>query len=388
MRLFVVPILLLVMLLPDLYIDSHFFRRRHASWRKRLAWWSPVILLLAFLGVLTSVNTFEPQNMHWLNLFLLLFGVLFIPKFLFSVFSLAGLLICKLVHSHHNYGNIVGLVTALFGLYIIVYGAAFGMSKLRVRHVDYYSASLPSSFDGYRIVQFSDAHVGTYGGDTSFVSEAVDSINSQSPDAVMFCGDIVNVHPSELHPFLHIFPRLKAPDGVYSVLGNHDYSLYTRISVAQRIADVNEIKARERKFGWHLLLNSHQVIRRGGDSIVVAGEENDGRPPFPALGNIARTMHGVDRSAFVIMLQHDPTSWRTHILPQTQAHLTLSGHTHAMQFQLFGWSPSSWVYREWGGMFTDGGRAISVSKGLGGFIYFRYGAWPEINVITLHKTHQ
>ena len=139
--------------------------------------------------------------------------------------------------------------------------------------------------------------------------------------------------------------------------------------------------------GWQLLLNSHAVIRRGADSIVIAGMENDGNGThFPQLGDIEKTLEGVTGNTFVVMLQHDPTSWQRKILPLSHVQLTLSGHTHAMQFSLFGWSPSSLIYRENNGSYTtDEGRAINVSSGLGGFIPFRFGVPGEIVVITLKK---
>lgn len=386
MRLFAVPIFIMVMLLPDIYIYRHFLKRRKASKAKRIVWWLPAAFLFSYLLILLMINTFEPGNMHWFNLFLLFFGIIFIPKFLFAICSALGCGLCRIFHSHRNYGNLVGILLALCSLFVVVYGATWGMKRFEVRHTDMSFSNLPDAFDGYRIVQFSDAHVGSYGSDTAFMQMVVDSINAQHPDAVMFCGDLENVLPSELYPFLGIFPQIKAADGIYSVMGNHDYSTYThQLSDQQRAADIKETENRQIQFGWNILLNSHRVIRKGNDSIIVAGEENDGLPPFPALGNIHQALRGTAKSNFIIMLQHDPSSWRRHILPESNVQLTLSGHTHAMQFQIFGWSPASLMFKEWGGTYYDGERALSVSKGLGGFIYFRYGAWPEINVITLHK---
>ena len=179
---------------------------------------------------------------------------------------------------------------------------------------------------------------------------------------------------------------IKAKDGVYSVLGNHDYANYIHASPSTKVANERETVRLIRQMGWHLLVNDHVAVRRSSDSIVVAGMANDGDSiHFPRLGDIQKTLNGVNPEAFVTMLEHDPSSWRRKILPESHAQLTLSGHTHAMQFALFGWSPASLIYDEWGGMFFEGDRAINVSTGLGGFIPFRFGMPSEIVVITLRK---
>ena len=214
----------------------------------------------------------------------------------------------------------------------------------------------------------------------------VDDINALKPDAIVFTGDLQNVEPKEIYPFKLLLGSLKAKDGVFSVLGNHDYAYYARhASEAQQAANEQEIVDLERAMGWNVLMNAHHVVRRGSDSIVIAGMENQGRPPFPEKGNIRQTMSGVGQQAFTVMLQHDPSAWRTVILPQSNAQLTLSGHTHAMQFSVFGLSPAALLYKEWGGMYHEGNRAINVSVGMGGFIPFRIGATNEIVVITLHR---
>lgn len=145
-----------------------------------------------------------------------------------------------------------------------------------------------------------------------------------------------------------------------------------------------ETRRLEKMMGWQLLVNEHKVIRRDADSIVIAGLDNDGDgKKFPQRGDVAKALYGVSDSAFVIMAEHDPTCWRRKILPQSKAQLTLSGHTHAMQFMIGSWSPASFIYKEWGGVYFDGSRALSVSTGIGGFIPFRFGVPGEIVVIEL-----
>ena len=142
---------------------------------------------------------------------------------------------------------------------------------------------------------------------------------------------------------------------------------------------------KQHAMGWHLLLNEHAVVRRGQDSMVVAGMENESRKEEQTRGDIRKTMEGVRPGAFTVMLQHDPTAWERTILPQSEAQLTLSGHTHGGQFRFFGWSPAALSYKEWGGFYQENKRAINVSTGLGGFVPFRFGVTPEIVVITLRS---
>ncbi len=382
-----IPILLAI-LLADLFIDLHYLRRAsHHRLRKRLLWWFPGVVMAVFTVYMAMLPDFAPAETGLLNTYLFLLGFLVVPKFEYAFCSVAGWLVRKLsgFRIRHNYGHHVGAAFVAVSWFILIYGATVGFSKLDVRQVEYYSEELPHSFDGYRIVQFSDAHVGTYlNGRRHILEKAIDSINAQKADMVVFTGDLQNMRPSEIRPLAPILSRLHAKDGVVSILGNHDYAVYVKDDEKTKEANNRETIDLERQMGWTLLLNEHLTVRRGNDSIVVAGMENDGESMYaPKLGNVAKTLEGLSGNPFTVMLEHDPTCWRRKILPQSKAQLTLSGHTHAMQFELFGWSPASLIYKEWGGMFYEGSRAINVSTGLGGFMPFRFGVPGEIVVITL-----
>ncbi len=392
-----IPILLAI-LLPDLYLYLRFIRRVADKSRKRRR--ALVLLLPSAVMVVATVSLvasreFAPRDFSLMNVYLLLLSLLVVPKCVFVLCSSLGHLCSRLVRLSfgdkgrpgRNYGNILGLLLVATIWYVVIYGSTAGFHQVKVRHVEYASPDLPESFDGYRLVHFSDVHAGTYGtGRQWLLQEFVDSINSQDADAIMFTGDLQNRVPDEILPHMSILGSLKSRDGVYSVLGNHDYAKYIVADAATKRSNELKTAALERQMGWQLLVNENVPIRRGSDSIVVAGMANDGDGiHFPQLGDLRSTLRGVGEGAFVVMLQHDPSSWRRKILPGSRAQLTLSGHTHAMQFGLFGWSPASWVYTEWGGLFLEGFRAINVSTGMGGFIPFRFGMPGEIVVVTLRR---
>lgn len=382
-------LLILMAVVPDLYIDRRFLRRikgRRAMLR-RLLWWLPTLGMIAYTMVFVFDRQFAPTNIKILNVYLFLVGLLITPKCLFAICSAIGWGVKKMIRRKANYGNIVGVVMVVLNWYVLFYGSFVGFDQITVREMTYESAELPKAFDGYRIVQFSDAHVGTYiGGREHLLSAVVDTINAQCPDMVVFAGDLQNREPQEIRPFVDVLGGIKAKDGVFSVIGNHDYSDYIEATPDIKAGNEKETRELERKMGWRLLVNEHEVVRRGADSIVIAGLDNDGDgKKFPQRGDVRKALEGVSDSAFVVMAEHDPTCWRRKILPESRAQLTLSGHTHAMQFMIGNWSPASFVYKEWGGLFSEGARALIVSTGIGGFIPFRFGVPGEIVVITMRR---
>ena len=358
----------------------------------------PSLLMIVATVALVMSKDFAPRDFSLMNTYLFLLATIVVPKAIYALCTFLGHITSRTFRTvtkrtHHqprNYGRIVGFILVAAIWYVAVYGCTTGFSQVKVRHVEYRSALLPASFDGYRIVHFSDAHVGTYDASRQhLLQQFADSINAQRADAIVFTGDLQNREPQEIYPHLKTLSSLKAVDGVYSVLGNHDYSNYINADPSTRLANERETMSLEKQMGWRLLVNEHHSICRANDSIVIAGMANDGDGVhFPQNGNVSATLKGVDSKAFVIMLQHDPTAWRRKILPQSNVQLTLSGHTHAMQFSIFGWSPVQLIYREWGGMFYEGSRAINVSTGMGGFIPFRFGVPGEIVVITLRKSNK
>lgn len=379
--------LLLLIILPDLYVDRHYLRKKkgYTLW-KCIFWWMPAIVMVIYTCYLATVRDFAPDPADSLFLYLLLLGLLVFPKVLFALFSFTGWMICRLVNSKKNWGNLIGILLALFIIYVVIYGSTIGLRKLRINNIDYYSADLPPAFDGYRIVQFSDVHVGSYSGRNAKILEKItDSINAQHGDMIVFTGDLQNVRATELDEMQSVLSRLHCKDGVYSVLGNHDYSMYMhRDSATMRMNEIL-LQRKQLSIGWRLLMNEHRTVYRGRDSLVIAGMENDGLPPFPPKGDVGKTLQGVKDGAFVVMLQHDPSAWRRHILPDGRSQLTLCGHTHGGQVKLFGFSAVQLNYSEYSGLYEEGNRAMYITTGVGGFIPFRFGVPAEIAVITLHR---
>lgn len=315
----------------------------------------------------------------------LLNNLILVDVFFLAVLPLLALLLIWRFAGRSWKSLVKGFLAALLLSGIFAYGRFVESRQFTVRHVELSFKDLPQAFDGYRIVQVSDLHAGTLSAD--MVSNIVDSINALHPQLIVLTGDLQNTNSAELTPLLPLLQRLKAPDGIFSVLGNHDYGDYSTFydNDFERTLDIARLVGTQQDLGWIVLMNGHRYLRRGDSRIVVAGMENDGDGHFPAKGDIGRALQGVSRNDFVIMLEHDPTSWRRKILPRCHAQLTLSGHTHGGQMSLFGWSPASLKYREVGGLYRNGNRCLFVTTGIGGGIPVRLGVKPEIVEITLRK---
>ena len=274
-----------------------------------------------------------------------------------------------------------GLVALLMPLVVIAYGTLVERNRFEVKELQLEFDDLPQGFDGYRIVHLSDLHARSFSKRTDKIEKAVRKINSLKPDLIAFTGDLITLTPDEIDCIASSLGALEASDGVVSVLGNHDYGTYADTSgiLLQELID------REAALGWNLLLNEHKVLRRDVDSIVVVGVENTSSSHFfPSNGDLNKAAAGTE-GAFRIVLTHDPMHWESEILGQDYA-LTLSGHTHAMQLSLFGWSPSSLVFRHSDGLYTEGAQHLYVNAGLGETIFpARIGARPEITLITLRR---
>ena len=276
-----------------------------------------------------------------------------------------------------------GLISLIIPPLAVAYGAFWGRNKFEVKNVEIKLDNIPESFDGYRIVHISDIHSRSFEGREEHLKKAVEKINSLDADLIAFTGDLISMAPSELNSTAPFLKELSAKDGIVSILGNHDYCQYTNVDQSTKDKYLEELIEREREMGWNLLLNENRIIRRGCDSIAIIGVENTSPSRhFPSKGDLSKASKGTE-GTFRILLSHDPLHWEDEILGKNYP-LTLSGHTHAMQVSLFGWSPSGLIFNQDKGLYTKGRQHLYVNIGLGETIFpARIFANPEITLITL-----
>lgn len=398
-------ILILALLLPDMYIYLVYIVKKTRSIMWRSIYWLPTVVLAAiyvYYIYMTGDNALSrhPQGIGRLAVAVMLFAV---PKTVFMLCSLLGILmrgISRLLSylifrspfrqprfpfvAHRLPYTLLGLVLGGICFVNILYGAVAGITRFEVKQVEYRSDKLPEGFDGYRILQLSDIHIGSWQGNPEAIRQLVNLANGQKADLIVFTGDLVNQQSHELDDFTEILSQLHAPDGVYSILGNHDYGTYYRWrNPKEETANLERLIGQQKEMGWKMLNNTHDILHHKGDSIALIGVENDGEPPFSQFADLPQAMQGTE-GMFRILLSHNPTHWRREVLPDSDIELTLSGHTHAMQMEIFGHSLASLIYPEWSGMYYEGKRALYVNVGIGYVgLPFRFGAWPEITVIKL-----
>ena len=274
----------------------------------------------------------------------------------------------------------------------LLYGMYKGKYNFRIHNQTLFFKTLPQEFDGFTILQISDLHVGSF---TNYerVEEAVKLIQAQHKDIIVFTGDLVNNRADEMQPWKTLFTTLKAPEGVYSILGNHDYGDYIQWpSTTAKTKNLEALKTIHSEMGWDLLCNTSRTLTRGNAVLEIVGVENWGKGSFKKAGDLNQALKHTSQEGFKILLSHDPSHWdlqvKTH---STNIPLTLSGHTHGMQFGIeipgiVKWSPVKYRYPQWAGLYTFQDKHLYVNRGLGYIGYSgRVGIWPEITSITLKK---
>jgi predicted MPP superfamily phosphohydrolase len=282
-------------------------------------------------------------------------------------------------------------VTVGFGLFgTLLYG--FGNKyKFRVIHQKLKFSNLPKAFHGLRIVHISDIHCGSFF-EQKAIEDGVKMINEQKADLILFTGDIVNNLANELEPHASIFARLESPMGVYSVLGNHDYGDYVRWPEGgtEKRENLERLMELQKNMGWKLLMNEHEILEKDGEKIAIIGIENWGaKVGFKQYGKLHEAYPGTEQIPFKILMSHDPSHWKSQVKKDyPDIDLTLSGHTHGMQFGVevpgLKWSPIQYVYKEWAGLYEEDNMKLYVNRGFGFLGYpGRVGVLPEITVIEL-----
>lgn len=341
-----------------------------SEWPLLLAilWWVPSLLL-----VLAEVGL-QMGFFHKLSVRVLFTTILFsaFPKVVFILFN-AFL------------PWFFALIPALGVIGWFAFGFIEGWKRLELKHITFTSPDLPPYFDGYRLVQITDFHLGSFPPGNDFVQKVVDATNNEEPDMILFTGDLVNNQASEVEPYLETLAQLHASDGIYSIWGNHDYCEYgNNHSIGALKRNRRMLYGYQERLGWHQLMNEHHVVSHGMASIAVIGVENPGQPPFTNRSNLKKAMTGLDPGIFKILLSHDPHHWRREVVGK-KIQLTLAGHTHAGQLKIGKWTPARMAFKEWGGAYRIGEQMLYVSSGIGGSFPFRLGAWPELTVITLKR---
>lgn len=341
-----------------------------SEWPLLLAilWWVPSLLL-----VLAEVGL-QMEFFHKLSVRVLFTTILFsaFPKVVFILFD--AFLPC-----------FFALIPALGVMGWFAFGFIEGWKRLELKHITFTSPDLPPYFDGYRLVQITDFHLGSFPPGNDFVQKVVDATNNEEPDMILFTGDLVNNQASEVEPYLDTLGQLHASDGIYSIWGNHDYCEYgNNHSIGALKRNRRMLYGYQESLGWHQLMNEHHVVSHGMASIAVIGVENPGQPPFTNRSNLKKAMKGLNPDMFKILLSHDPHHWRREVVGK-KIQLTLAGHTHAGQLKIGKWTPARMAFKEWGGAYRIGEQMLYVSSGIGGSFPFRLGAWPELTVITLKR---
>ena len=274
----------------------------------------------------------------------------------------------------------------------MIYGMLRGPNRFNLRNVKISSKDLPAGFDGLKIVQVSDIHIGSFLSSEP-LERAVAMILTEKPDVIFFTGDLVNDRSDEAAPYVDILKKISAPMGVYSILGNHDYGdYYAWKNKEEKAANLDNLKRFQRELGWKLMLNEHTYLEKDGSSIGLIGIENWGaHANFSRYGDMKKATDGFEPRPFNILLSHDPSQWHAQVTPEyPYVDLTLSGHTHGFQFGVeipgFKWSPVQYLYKEWADLYSLGSQNLYVNRGLGWIGYpGRVGILPEITVFELNK---
>ncbi len=268
------------------------------------------------------------------------------------------------------------------------FGIASGAHDYRIRHRRVVLPNLPKSFSGIKIAQLSDIHSGSFFNKTA-VKGGVEMLMAEKPDLVFFTGDLVNNVAEEVKEYVPVFSKVKAPLGVYSTFGNHDYAEYTDLSEAGKQRSRNDLKRAHKEMGWDLLWDENRLITQGSDTLAVLGVQNWGTGRWPKYGNLAKAYKGTEEAPVKLLLSHDPTHWDGQVRPQFgDIDVTFSGHTHGFQFGVeignWRWSPAQYMYKQWADLYQEGNQYLYVNRGFGYLGYpGRVGILPEITIMEL-----
>ena len=360
--------------------------------------------LLFYTVVLERSTSNEPRLMYAIGFFISLFvfqilvtilllgeDIFRIPQGIYAYFSKMPDQVQFLPQRRKLISQIaIGLAAIPFAS--LLYGMFRGKYNFKVLSYKLEYDDLPEAFEGFKIAQISDIHSGSFDNPKK-VQYGVDLVNAQEADVVFFTGDLVNNRAEEILPWIQTFKKINAKHGVYSILGNHDYGDYSPWeSPEAKKKNMEDLKKAQKKMGWDLLLNESRFIEKQGQRIAILGVENWGSGGFKKAGDLNKALSNVAAEDFKILMSHDPSHWEAEVIPHPfNIHLTLSGHTHGMQFGIeipgwIKWSPIKWRYKQWAGIYEKLNQRLNVNRGFGYLAYpGRVGIWPEVTVITLNR---
>ena len=361
--------------------------------------------LLFYTVVLERSTSNEPRLMYAIGFFISLFvfqilvtifllgeDIFRIPQGIYAYFSKMPDQVQFLPQRRKLISQIaIGLAAIPFAS--LLYGMFRGKYNFKVLSYKLEYDDLPEAFEGFKIAQISDIHSGSFDNPKK-VQYGVDLVNAQDADVVFFTGDLVNNRAEEILPWIQTFKKINAKHGVYSILGNHDYGDYSPWeSPEAKKKNMEDLKKAQKKMGWDLLLNESRFIEKQGQRIAILGVENWGSGGFKKAGDLNKALSNVAAEDFKILMSHDPSHWEAEVIPHPfNIHLTLSGHTHGMQFGIeipgwIKWSPIKWRYKQWAGIYEKLNQRLNVNRGFGYLAYpGRVGIWPEVTVITLNRS--
>jgi len=404
-------IFIVIYLIIDFYAFQAFKTISKSKWLYVIYWFITILVMINFLYQLSinfnrSIGLTTSTNQA-IGFFLILFipkiALLFFmlgedifrtPQALFRLFTEGKSIEGNYFPSRRKFISQIALGVAAIPFTSLLYGMYRGKYNYKVLKYTLEFEDLPDAFNGYQITQISDIHSGSFDNKTK-IEYGVDLINQQESDVILFTGDLVNNRAEEMHPWIDTFKKLNAKDGMYSILGNHDYGDYIEWeSDEAKLQNMENLKDVHKQLGFDLLLNENRYLEKNGDKIALIGVENWGAG-FKQVGDLPKAATGINKEDFKILMSHDPSHWQEEVKNNdTHYHLTLSGHTHGMQFGIeipgwIKWSPVKWRYKYWAGVYEEAGRYINVNRGFGFLAYpGRVGIWPEITVITLKKKQQ
>ena len=360
--------------------------------------------LLFYTVVLERSTSNEPRLMYAIGFFISLFvfqilvtilllgeDIFRIPQGIYAYFSKMPDQVQFLPQRRKLISQIaIGLAAIPFAS--LLYGMFRGKYNFKVLSYKLEYDDLPEAFEGFKIAQISDIHSGSFDSPKK-VQYGVDLVNAQDADVVFFTGDLVNNRAEEILPWIQTFNKINAKHGVYSILGNHDYGDYSPWeSPEAKKKNMEDLKKAQKKMSWDLLLNESRFIEKQGQRIAILGVENWGSGGFKKAGDLNKALSNVAAEDFKILMSHDPSHWEAEVIPHPfNIHLTLSGHTHGMQFGIeipgwVKWSPIKWRYKQCAGIYEKLNQRLNVNRGFGYLAYpGRVGIWPEVTVITLNR---